>query len=128
MSASPLEQSYSAGADPNPRRLPQIGLASGRILFWGAIQFCLSLMEQVAELLAPMLFVAGIAWWAVLRVVGSVQLDDGSPVQKFIQHIPAALVLSSHHLTPGRLIRDGLLLMALVAACRTIGDIIAKET
>jgi hypothetical protein len=117
-----------AVARPSQQAWPlRAAAVSARILFWGAIQFALSLAEQVAELLAPMTFIAGIIWWAVLRVLGSMQLDDGT-LQKLAEHIPATLIIGGHLIAPGRLIEDGLLLMALVAGCRTVGDIIAKET
>lgn len=100
---------------------------SSRIVIWGAVQFCLSLAEQIAELLAPMLFIAGVAWWAVLRVINSIQLEDGQ-LQKLVERVPASLTINGHFTTPGGLIWKGLLMMALVAACRTANAIIAKET
>jgi hypothetical protein len=106
----------------SPRDLP----ISRRILIWGAVQFCLSFAEQVGELLAPMLFVAGCGWWAVLRVIGSMTLDEH--LMAVAQRVPTRLLIGGHLVAPGRLIEDGLLLMALVAACRTINGIIAKET
>lgn len=112
---------------PAPHSWPrQILTTSSRILIWGAVQFCLSFAEQVAELLAPLLFVAGVIWWAALHVIASVQLDD--QLEKVVQHVPTSLVVGGHLATPGRLVQDGLLLMALVAACRTVNGIIAKET
>lgn len=98
-----------------------------RIALWGVLQFTLNFIEQIAELLAPLLFVAGLGWWAAIHLVSSIELDDPN-IQKLVRRFPASLTLSGHFLTPHILIVDGLWLMALVAACRTAEAIIAKET
>lgn len=98
---------------------------TGRIALWGAASFVLNLVEQVAEVVAPLLLAAGLAWWGALRVAGSVSVEPA--VQAMLDALPARFEVGGWLLTPGGLIRDGVLLMALVAACRTLNGILARE-
>jgi hypothetical protein len=45
-----------------------------------------------------------------------------------LRSFPMELVAAGHVLTPTRLIVQGLWLLAVVAACRTLNGIIAKQT
>lgn len=98
---------------------------AGRVVLWGAVSFVLNLVEQVAEVVAPLMLAAGIAWWAALRVAAAASVEPN--VQAVLDTLPDRFDAAGWLLTPGGLIRDGVLLMALVAACRTLNGILARE-
>jgi hypothetical protein len=125
-----VEDDLAADADAAARRdrLDAAVQRGARIAFWAILQFAVSFAEQVAEVLAPLLFVAGLGWAAVLRVAAGLSFDSYPALQGMVVKLPNALTVGDWWLTPGGLIEDGLLLMALVAACRTATAIIAKET
>ena len=113
----------SVGAPP---RRPRTALRrTGRLALWAALSFAVNLVEQVAEVVAPLVLAAGLAWWAALRVAGAVSVEPS--VQAVLETLPARFDAAGWLLTPGGLIRDGVLLMALVAACRTLNAILARE-
>ncbi|MFT8246571.1 hypothetical protein [Roseomonas sp. BN140053] len=109
-----------------PHRLGALALGGLRIGFWGVVQFALTLAEMVAEVLAPLLLVAGFGWWAALNVLGS--LSQAPEFQAVLAELPHRLRFGDHWLTPAGLIWNGVALMAVVAACRTLNTIIVKET
>lgn len=98
---------------------------AGRLALWAAASFVLNLVEQVAEVVAPLLLAAGLAWWGALQVADAVSLEPA--IQSILDMVPTRFVVHGWPLTPGGLIRDGVLLMALVAACRTLNGILARE-
>ncbi|MCK8785155.1 hypothetical protein M0638_12250 [Roseomonas sp. NAR14] len=108
------------------RRLERAADRTARLVFWGTLTFLLNLAEQVAELLAPLAFLLGLLWWGVLRVVGRLDLEP--QVQAIVAQLPRTLEVGGWVLSPERLMRDGLMLMVVVAACRTLTAIIHKET
>jgi len=96
------------------------------ILFWGAVTFALTFVELVAEIAGPLLLIGGAVWWLALQAVGGLTLEP--ELQQFLRFFPSTLQAGGHVFTPGGMIRDGLLLLALVAACRTVNGIIARES
>lgn len=116
------------GGWPAGRRGPSIARMLGhaaRILAWAVVQFAFTFVEQIAEVLAPLALAAGVAWWALPHVLDAV-VPDGD-ARQFLGRLPAGVTLDGTWITPERLIKDGLLLMAVVAACRTVNAVIARE-
>ncbi len=102
----------------------------GRVASWSVVLFCASLAQPLAELLAPLLLIAGIGWYALPRVVGLIQTDDAQMrdiLNGFESHVPHELVLAGHRLTPGGLIVDGIVLMVVAAALSTATTVIGNE-
>ncbi|MDJ0389232.1 hypothetical protein QMO56_14010 [Roseomonas sp. E05] len=100
-------------------------LRGASILFWGLVTFSLTFIELVAELAGPLLLLVGALWWLGLQALGGLTLDP--ELQQFLHYVPSQLRAGGYLFTPGGLIRQGLLLLAVVAACRTVNGIIARE-
>lgn len=95
----------------------------------GVVLFGFSFVEIVAELLAPIVLICGIAW-AALPAMLSMAPGEGQAHEMLgtvLQAIPRELHLGHMVLTPPALIFDGLLLVAVVALCRTLQTIISTE-
>lgn len=87
--------------------------------------FAVTFIELLAELLAPLLLFVGALWWGALRVVGQISAEP--ELQAMLHVLPTQLQLGAYDLTPAGLIRQGLLLLAVVAACRTVNRLLARE-
>ncbi|PHK93924.1 hypothetical protein CR162_16005 [Pseudoroseomonas rhizosphaerae] len=87
--------------------------------------FAVTFAELLAELLAPLLLFTGALWWGALRLVGQISVEP--ELQAMLHVLPTHLQLGGHELTPAGLIRQGLLLLAVVAACRTVNRLLARE-
>lgn len=87
--------------------------------------FALTFIELLAEFLAPLLLLAGGVWWLALQLAGGLTLEP--ELQQYLHYLPRQLQVGGEWLTPGGLIRQGLLLMAVVAACRTLNRLIGRE-
>ncbi|MFC0408894.1 hypothetical protein [Roseomonas elaeocarpi] len=130
----------STGEDIRFRRRPEGGDAeaedghgllgilgrTARITLWGLVTFALTFLEQIAEILAPLLLVAGIAWWLVVHVTAGLHVDP--MVQGILEQVPTRYWVGGYNLSPSSLITNGVLAVAVVAACRTLTGIIAKES
>lgn len=104
-----------------------------RLGVWSVLYFLFYLAQQVAELLAPLLLIAGIGWAALPHVVSAVSSSAGhvdAQAHDVMVHvadaIPHEIMLGSHLLTPSGLIFDGILLMALAALGATFSAIAAR--
>ena len=64
--------------------------------------------------------------YVLVNLTANLHLDP--MLQSVVTQLPHSLSLGGHYLTPEGLIRNGVLLVAVVAACRTLNGIIAKET
>lgn len=95
------------------------------VLLRALASFALTFIELVSEIVAPLLLIAGAVWWAALRIAGSIAVEP--EIGQILQYLPAQFRLGDHWLTPDGLIRQGLLLLAVVAACRTLNRLIARE-
>lgn len=115
-----------AAARTRRRRPFRLVLKGARILVFGVLTFALTLAEEVADILAPVVLLLGLGWWAALHVLGSVITEPA--LQPILQQLPARLLVAGHEFTPAGMIRDGILLVVVIAACRTLNGIIAKET
>ncbi len=117
--------------DDQPRRqtLWLDGLTKvANIIVWAVITAALLFAEQLAELLAPFLLLAGAAWWALPRALDTITLEG--PANDVLQtvrgHIPHEIVLGGDYYTAGALIWNGILCIAVVAICRTLSALIAS--
>ena len=111
-------------------RAPALAGRAARLTIWGLVHFAFGLAEQLAELLAPLLLVIGIGWWALPRVLGMIQISDGQMrdiMDGLADRIPAEATIAGHVLTPSGLVIDGVLLMAIAAALSTASALLAKE-
>lgn len=88
----------------------------------GLILFAFSFVEIIAELLAPIVLVFGIGW-AMLPNIVSVAGTEGQAkdfIATMAQAIPRDMHFGRTVITPMSLIIDGVLLVAVVALCRTV--------
>jgi len=126
MPAAPAHSDSFTHFAASRRNAPRIILRSASIVFWGLVTFGLTFIELVAELVGPLLLVAGALWWLGLQVLGSLTLDP--ELQQVLHYVPSQIQAGGYLFTPAGLIRQGLLLLAVVAACRTVNGIIARES
>ncbi|MXP62897.1 hypothetical protein E0493_05970 [Roseomonas sp. M0104] len=126
MPTAPARSDSFAAYRPSRGRSSRLVLRGASILFWGLVTFGLTFVELVAELAGPLLLLVGALWWLGLQALGSLPLDP--ELQQFLHYVPGQLRAGGYLFTPGGLIRQGLLLLAVVAACRTVNGIIARES
>ncbi len=105
-----------------------------RLAFWSIAHFAFYFLQQVAELVAPLLLALGLGWWALPRLVDAITTHEANADQQtrdildtVAGMIPAGLQLAGHWITPAVLITDGLLLMAAAAIGATISALAARE-
>lgn len=105
-----------------------------RLAFWSIAHFAFYFLQQVAELVAPLLLILGLGWWALPRVVDAITTHEANADQQtrdildtVAGTIPHGLRLAGHWITPAGLIFDGLLLMAVAAIGATISALAARE-
>ena len=111
------------------RRPASVLLRGLRIAVWAVLHWALSFTEQVLEVLAPLVLVCGLAWWALPRIVGLVPLEGPARdmAGDVMAHLPGGLRLEGLWVTPAGLIGDGLLLMALAALLQTLAAVLTYE-
>jgi hypothetical protein len=120
------------GLDPNRHRSPLLLLRLG---VWSVLHFVFYFLQQLAELLAPLLLVAGIGWWSLPKIVAAITVEAGGNADSQARDIlntisgtiPTGVHLAGHWITPGSLILDGLLLMALAAIGATLSALAARS-
>ena len=122
------------------RALPPNGRGTGglntprilRVGVWAVFYFLFYLVQQVSELVAPLVLILGIGWSALPHIIGIANGVAGNDPQTrdMIAHvahsIPDHVEMGSHLLTPSSLVFDGLLLMAAAALCATLSTIAAR--
>ncbi len=112
------------------RRASGVALHAVRITVWSIAHFAFALVQQLAELLAPLLLVIGLGWYALPRVLGLVRTGDGQ-MQDILNglqgHVPTEVDVAGHVLTPSGLVVDGILLMVLAAALSTLTAVLSRE-
>ena len=103
-----------------------------RLGLWSVMHALFYFLQQLAELLAPLLLVLGLGWWALPHIVAAITTEAGADSQArdilntVSGTIPAGLHFAGHWITPGGLIFDGLLLMALAAIGATLSALAAR--
>ena len=119
----------AAGPDRPPALLRLL-----RLGVWSLLHFAFYFLQQLAELLAPLLLVAGIGWWSLPKIVAAITVEAGNPdsqardiLNTISGTIPAGVRLAGHWITPGGLILDGLLLMAIAAIGATLSALAARS-
>ncbi|WP_428392403.1 hypothetical protein [Lichenicoccus sp.] len=105
-----------------------------RIAFWGFAYFVFYFVQQVTELVAPLVLVLGLGWWALPRLVEAITTHEAAADQQvrdildsIAVTIPTGLQMAGHWVTPGGLIASGLGLMAIAAIAATMSALAARE-
>lgn len=96
------------------------------IVLWGLVSFAVNFAQAVAEEVAPLLLLLGAVWWGLLKVVAGLPLQPD--MKQYMAYLPERLQAGGYTLTPSGMIETAILLLALVAACRTVDGIIARRT
>ncbi len=112
----------------HPAVLSALRLA--RMVLRGVVVFAFCFLEIIAELAAPILLICGVAWAALpgmLSVAGGPDGQVHDVLTSITQAIPTQFRFGHTTLTPTALIVDGLLLIGVVALCRTVQTIVASE-
>ena len=101
--------------------LPQLGRFA-RLVLWSVVNAALLFGEILAELLAPLLLLGGIVWWAIPRALAAITLDGppGDLLQLVRSRVPHDIYLDGTYYSAATLITDGLWMIAVVAVCRTV--------
>lgn len=133
---APSRPSLSRLAQASDDREPRKSTGPGFIgtTFWAICHFAFYFAQQVAEVLAPLCLVIGIGWMALPRALAAITTGSASSdpqAQDVMNHvvgsIPDHLTIGSHVMTPGGLIFDGFLLMAIAAVGATISAVAARN-
>ncbi len=114
-----------------------------RLGLWGVMHFLFYFLQQIAELLAPLLLVVGIGWWSLPRIVAAVTTqavtnqavttqagNTDSQARDILNTIsgaiPSGMHLAGYWVTPGGLVALGLLMMAGAAVGATLSALAAR--
>ncbi len=98
-----------------------------RVAVWSIINAALMFAEHLAEMLAPLLLMAGAVWWLIPRVLDTITLEGQAEdvLQVVRAHIPHEVYVDGALYTASVLITDALWLVAVVAICRTLSAALA---
>ena len=101
---------------------------SGKWIVWIVTNIVLLFAEQVAELLAPILVLAGIIWWGLPRIFEVITLDGPSSelLYQICQRVPSEVLVRGNVYRAESLIIGGLCCLVLVATSRTLTTMWAK--
>ncbi|EHH67648.1 hypothetical protein [Gluconobacter morbifer] len=121
----------------NTRDDGKISFSTGNMIraaIWSVCYFAFYFAQQVAELLAPLLLIIGIGWALLPHLVQAITTTAASAdpqARDVMNHVagtlPTQIQIGSHLLTPGSLIFDGFLLMAVAAAGATLSALAARN-
>lgn len=96
--------------------------------------FVFYFIQQMAELFAPLLLIAGAAWAALpalvktlTRTTASADPQAHDAIASVANAIPEQITLAGHELTASGLICDGLGLMAVAAAGATLAMLVGRK-
>jgi hypothetical protein len=106
----------------------RVTLRLARLIIGGVFLFAIAFVEMLAELLAPIVLICGAAWAAlpsVMSALGGTNPETSELVQTMLKSVPSHLAFGHVMLTPMGLIFDGLLLIAVVALCRTLQVVVS---
>ncbi|KXV62256.1 hypothetical protein AD949_12715 [Acetobacter orleanensis] len=111
-----------------------IGLKLARAGVWSLCYFAFYFIQQLAELFAPLLLIAGVAWKALPVLIGAVSHVSASAdpqardaIANVAAAIPEQITLAGHTLTASGMIWDGILLMGLAAAGATLATLAGRN-
>lgn len=101
---------------------------------WVICHFVSGFIQQIAELLAPFLLIAGVVWAAVPSLTGALTRSTAAAdpqardaISNAAAAIPHEIVLGGHVLSATSLICDGIGLMAVAAAASTLTALAARN-
>ena len=119
--------SATRGASP-------LGLKLARTGLWSVCYFVFYFVQQLAELFAPLLLIAGVAWKALPVLIGAVSHVSASAdpqardaIANVASAIPEQITMAGHTLTASGMIWDGVLLMGLAAAGATLATLAGRN-
>ncbi len=115
--------------DAETRRMPLAWLTrAAGVVVWAVINAAILFAEQLAELLAPLLLLAGAIWWAVPKGLDALKLDGPANdiLQQVRAHVPLELLVNGSYYNAHTLIYDGLWCIAVVAICRTLSNLLTN--
>ena len=105
-----------------------------RMGVWSVCYFAFYLAQQIAELMAPLLLILGLGWYILPHIVNAITTSAASAdpqARDVMNHVagtlPTHLQIGSQLITPGSLIFDGILLMAVAAIGATLSAIAARN-
>ncbi len=111
-----------------------IGLRLLRTAVGAVCYFVFYFVQQMAELFAPLLLIAGAAWAALPALVKTLTRSAASAdpqahdaIASVANAIPEQITLAGHELTASGLICDGLGLMAVAAAGATLAMLVGRK-
>lgn len=117
----------NAHDEPQQRRMPLAWLTrTSSIVVWAVVNTVLLFAEQLAELLAPLLLLAGAVWWGIPKGLDALKLDGPANdiLQQVRTHVPLEVFVNGNYYTAHTLIYDGLWCIAVVAICRTASNLL----
>jgi hypothetical protein len=118
-----------AREEPLAPRVPMTLVArASSIVVWAVVNAALLFAEQLAELLAPVLLIAGAVWWAIPHGLEALKLDGPANdiLQQVRAHVPLEINMMGSYYSPHTLVSDGLLCIAVVAICRTLSNLLTN--
>jgi hypothetical protein len=91
-------------------------------------------VQQVTELLAPLVLILGVGWSVLPHLIGAIGTSAATAdpqARDIVTHlagtIPHQIVVGSYVVTATSLVTDGVLLMAAAALCATLAAVAARE-
>ena len=105
-------------------------LRAARTVVRGSVYFIFCFVEIVAELLAPIALICGVGWSLLPHILRMVEPSNGQAaelVRGIAAAVPDEITLGGSVLSPGSLIATGLLLIAVVALCRTFQAMVVTD-
>ena len=104
-------------------------LRLSRTVLQGVILFAVGFVEIIAEVLAPIVLISGIAWSVVPGLLTGIGPEGPARdmINSVVQSVPREFHYGHSVMTPGTLIMYGVVLIAVVALCRTVLAIVNRE-
>ncbi len=103
-------------------------------IFWLICHFVFYFIQQLAEILAPLLLVTGILWKilpiateSLIKIISSTDLQTGNILKHNNDFIPYSIMVAGHSLSAGKLIIDSLLLLILTSLCATLTAYLGRK-
>ena len=112
------------------RSSPAVLWRATRLGLLALLHACLGALQQVAEIAAPFLLIAGAGWWLLPRALGLIVTRDPSAadvMNQVVGQLPTTLVLAGYTLSPGGLVVAGALAVAVAAASQTLMTLIGAR-
>jgi hypothetical protein len=100
-----------------------------KMVVQGVVLFAVGFIEIIAEVLAPIVSICGIAWAVLPGVLANMGPEGPARdmINSVVQAVPKELHVGHSVITASSLILYGLVLIAVVALCRTMLAIVNRE-